>query len=169
MPTSNQKQSKAFRAIFIQLSRSEIERQSTDRALGWLNQFTHSPEVAWASRNSLTLHVSGYDDDPRELYEIPEVCKFFRALHAKWPLWFFFVRQDEEDHTLGVLLSCICGGQKACEGVIEMESDRVQNFVMTCASATNKIFDRWHFPEDENKKIFFGALKQLGWGHGHKR
>lgn len=40
--------------------------------------------------------VAGYNDDPREVYVIPEVRKFWRTFHEQWPYWlFFFVAQKE--------------------------------------------------------------------------
>lgn len=39
---------------------------------------------------SVTFSVSGYDDDPRELFQIPEVRDFYQSLHRTWPCWLFF-------------------------------------------------------------------------------
>jgi hypothetical protein len=38
-----------------------------------------------ALQGAVTLVVGGYDDDPRELWEIPEVRRFFQALLKAWP------------------------------------------------------------------------------------
>lgn len=38
-----------------------------------------------------SLTISGYDDDSRELFEIPEVCRYLRGLDHEWPFWFFFL------------------------------------------------------------------------------
>lgn len=42
------------------------------------------PKLA-ALMGTVTLTVGGYDHDPRELWEIPEVRRFFQALLKAWP------------------------------------------------------------------------------------
>lgn len=34
--------------------------------------------------------VQGWDDDPREVYSIPEVRTFYQQFYRVWPDWFFF-------------------------------------------------------------------------------
>jgi len=40
--------------------------------------------------------IEGYDADPREIYLIPEVRCFYRALHRAWPYWLFFCDLNED-------------------------------------------------------------------------
>lgn len=40
---------------------------------------------------AVVLMCSGYDDDPRELCEIPEVTRYFADLTAEWPFWLHFI------------------------------------------------------------------------------
>ena len=35
------------------------------------------------------FYVNGFDDDPREVFEIPEVRAFYRAFRNAWPYWLF--------------------------------------------------------------------------------
>jgi hypothetical protein len=56
-----------------------------------LSAITDDPERAWSLRHRMAFMVEGYDDDARELYEIPEVCTFFRVLTAQWPYWWHFL------------------------------------------------------------------------------
>lgn len=151
---------KLTRFLKFELSRSEIEQQSTTRALTWLNELISDPAIAWANRSTLVLCVGGYDDDSRELYEIPEVCRFLREINANWKYWFFFA--SPWGHTLTVLLSCIYGAKKARADVAELPAAKVQKFFLECTLATNGIFEKWHFPEEENKKMYFSAKEILG-------
>ena len=83
---------------FYQFSRAKIE-------VGDFSHFLslYSPERLGSGRSlkqlmgSLELVVEGYDDDPRELYEIPEVRWFFSSLHRAWPhaLYFSFLGAPE--------------------------------------------------------------------------
>ena len=48
------------------------------------------------------LVMQGFDEDPRELYKIPECVRFVRALAGEWNFWLHFT--DLEGDSLGVLL-----------------------------------------------------------------
>lgn len=49
--------------------------------------------------------VEGFDDDPQEIYGIPEVRKFYQKLHRVWPYWFFFC--DLGSQTLTMMTMCL--------------------------------------------------------------
>ncbi len=49
--------------------------------------------------------VDGWNDDPAELYAIPEVRKFYQHFHSVWPYWFFFCDLDTE--TLTMMTLCL--------------------------------------------------------------
>jgi hypothetical protein len=40
--------------------------------------------------------ISGYDDDPRELYQIPEVVSFIKDLNSKLPFWLYFINTSDK-------------------------------------------------------------------------
>ena len=40
--------------------------------------------------NSVILALGGYDQDPRELFEIAEARAFLKHLHRRWPYWLYF-------------------------------------------------------------------------------
>jgi hypothetical protein len=148
---------KVIKVLRFQVRRKEIERCSTKRALKWLHQLVSTRSIAWENRNSLALEVSGYDQDPRELYQIPEVCSFFKKLHKSWPYWFFF--STHLDQTLTVLECCIAGAEHIQVGVMRVDADDSAQFFAQCTSAMNHIFDTYRFPEEENKRIFFGIVE----------
>ena len=53
--------------------------------------------------NSLALMIEGYDDDPREIYAIPEVRTFYQQLWQRWPYWLFFCNLDTENLMMMVM------------------------------------------------------------------
>jgi hypothetical protein len=44
--------------------------------------------------NQLAILVKGFDDDPRELFEVPTVRRFFQAITQNWPYWLHFLNAD---------------------------------------------------------------------------
>jgi hypothetical protein len=53
--------------------------------------------------NSLALMIEGYDDDPREIYAIPEVRAFYKQLWQRWPYWLYFCNLDTENLMMMVM------------------------------------------------------------------
>ncbi|TAE92042.1 MAG: hypothetical protein EAZ81_04095 [Verrucomicrobia bacterium] len=49
--------------------------------------------------------VDGWNDDPNELYAIPEIRRFYQHFHEVWPYWFFFC--DLETETLQMMTLCL--------------------------------------------------------------
>ncbi len=56
-----------------------------------LKVFTATREDAWLYRGQMSLVVDGYNHDPRELVDIPEVRHLLKRLAAQWPYWGFFL------------------------------------------------------------------------------
>jgi DNA-directed RNA polymerase subunit RPC12/RpoP len=53
----------------------------------------------------ITMTISGYDSDPRELYEIPEVCAWARETNRSQPGLWYFLDEDSQYRFIG----WICG------------------------------------------------------------
>lgn len=80
--------------VFCQFSRSEVEAGPVGGAVDRLMELSDDNAIARHLEGRLTLMFEGYDDDPRELYEIPEVVQFFRSLTEAWPFWFHFLERE---------------------------------------------------------------------------
>lgn len=55
------------------------------------------PEMLRESFDSLVIRFSGFEDDPRGLYENPETRDFVRTLHEQWPYGLFFLHLSSAD------------------------------------------------------------------------
>ena len=51
--------------------------------------------------------ISGYDDDPRELYQITEVVSFIKDLNSKLPFWLYFVNTSDKKF-FSWMIACLC-------------------------------------------------------------
>lgn len=76
--------------VSLEVSRAHVERNDIQTWIDVLERLTASEPIASAYEGMLSIAVTGYEDDPRELYEIPEVVGFMRELTASWPYWFHF-------------------------------------------------------------------------------
>ena len=50
-----------------------------------LNPLLEDRDFAWRFRRQMILTIDGFDADPRELVDIPEVREFLQELDRQWP------------------------------------------------------------------------------------
>ena len=101
----------------------QVEQADLASVLSRLKVFLATPEDAWRYRGQMTLVVDGYNNDPRELVDIPEVRALLRRLEAEWPYWAYFFNQV--DDSIKLLLSCVAGCRFLGRGAVEMDADLV--------------------------------------------
>lgn len=147
------------------ISRREVEQADLPSVLSRLKVFLANREDAWRYRGQMTLVVDGYNHDPRELVDIPEVRSLLRRLEAEWPYWAFFFNQV--DGSIKLLLSCVAGSRYLGRGAVEMDADLVAAAMARAFGGMNSVFERFNFPEDELELMsrgFVEVLQQAGMG-----
>lgn len=81
--------------VLLEISREEIESLNISHSLACLYKLSDTKEAVMQFRESLLYVIYGYDDDPRELEEIPEVMVFMKRLTQEWPFWVWFMRREK--------------------------------------------------------------------------
>jgi hypothetical protein len=77
--------------VSIIITRREIESGDISNSLSVLHTFKKDKKSIRRFCNKIDLSISGYDDDPRELWEIHEVKSYFKQLDKAFPYWFYFI------------------------------------------------------------------------------
>lgn len=145
--------------VVLLISRREVEAGDLASVLSRLKPFLATREDAWRYRGQMMLVVDGYNNDPRELVDIPEVRAVLRGLESSWPHWAYFFNQV--DDSIKLLLSCVAGSRFLGRGAIEMDADLVASALGRAFGGMNLIFDRFGFPEDELEMISNGLVEVL--------
>lgn len=105
-------------------------------------------------KNSLIIEVDGYNDDPREIYSIPEVRAYFQKLHELWPWWSFFCYTG--GNYLAVLYMCLL--EKVVDPVpatqqhlsaVRFDPHELQNLILNEFQFLNFLCDRAGMTEEE--------------------
>ena len=78
---------------------SDVTRDTLERIVGGFAATC----VEERRLRKITLMISGYDSDPRELYEIPEVCAWARDAFKSLPSLWFFLDDASRDRFIGWL------------------------------------------------------------------
>lgn len=94
--------------VILQLTRREIDRGTIGDVMDRLLTLSDTRERTLAYAGKLVLEFEGYDADRRELFEIPEVVRFIRALTAQWSSWLHFLLAHPETHQFGLLYALLC-------------------------------------------------------------
>ena len=124
-----------------------------------LNPLLEDRDFAWRFRRQMILTIDGYDADPRELVDIPEVREFLREIDQQWPFWVHFF--NHVDDTIVLYVSCVCGSNYPGGGAAEIDPAKLGAVLERGFLAINGIFETHGFPESENEEISRGMLEVL--------
>ncbi len=98
-----------FESFLFMIEREEVETGDISRVEEFRTRITSTKELAFHCQGKVEFSFSGYDDDPRELYEIEEVKRYVALLDAAFAELFFFVRTVEPMVTLKLFIFCLFG------------------------------------------------------------
>lgn len=80
-------------AAILFISLAELQRGHVGDLVDRLMVFSDDSELIDAYEGAMFIVFDGFDDDPRELPDIPEVRAFFRKVDESWPFWFHFLNE----------------------------------------------------------------------------
>lgn len=125
--------------VVLFLSRGEIESGNVSDALDRLLNLSDNADHVRKFEDRLTYTFAGYDDDPREIHQIPEVVTYFRLLTSHWPYWLHFV--EKETDSIGRLFWLLCDVEPMPhEGPAGMVSFRIKN-INDVGAALHRLFE----------------------------
>lgn len=142
--------------VFV-ITRQQIEAEDAEISLEFLRSLvpTDNPQRIWSHKGRLSLVISGYDADPRELFEIPEVRRYLRSIDEHWPFWLFFLNQVDE--SIKVVAACLASTVEVAPGMAHIDPAGLQRFMERAFTAVNFIFETCGFPESENEALSRGV------------
>jgi hypothetical protein len=149
--------------VLLMISRRQVEEADIASVLFNLKPFLATREDAWLYRGQMVLSVDGYNEDPRELVDIPEVRSFLYELEQQWPYWAFFLNQV--DDSIKLLTSCVCGTRFPGRGAVEIDAYKLGDFLNRAFAGMNTIFEKHGFPENELESMSRGlseVIEQAG-------
>jgi hypothetical protein len=145
------------KVVIVTISRADIESGNTKPALASLNQLVASATTLEDSNGTISLIISGYDYDPRELHMIGEVRDYFKALDEDFPYWFHVCTRIE--HSLRMLFLILVNmmpvTDTAQSGVASAQfaNDDLNDFINRHFDAVDNLYAKHGFPEQENQPI----------------
>jgi hypothetical protein len=104
--------------------------------------------------NSFAFVADGFDEDQREIYEIPEIRAFYRSFRQAWPFWFF--ARDLEMPSLQALTFCCLASLRVVrrKGApiqrVHLDQGELADFVLDNFEGMNLLFRHAGMTEREN-------------------
>ena len=138
--------------VVLEISREQVETISIASALERLLILTDSAQNVRLYRDSLVLMLDGYDKDPRELPEIPEVRLFFKRLVEEWPNFLWFLNRDMGSIELILSLLCQIDVSRSESAGFQMEirnPDELKQVIGDMFSRGNILLQTYEITEDE--------------------
>jgi len=124
-------------------------------------------------RNTWAVFFMGYNDDPRELPDIPEVVNWIEQSVEEGIPWFYFISPDDAAGTLLTFMIC-CGADENPDypGQYIFDRDRVMPFIKKNLDNLAEFTAEYAIPDeigckstdlilDAAKKIMFGSQEQI--------
>lgn len=145
--------------LFVVVDRTDVEVGDVSRAATALLRALANRETIERLRGRVAVAFHGYSDDPRGLYEIPEVRRFCAELDGEFPFWFYFL--SAEGVTLGVIASCLCSVATVKPGGVSFGPD-LRDFMTRHFEALNWLVDNYALDEGQNIEISRGVTEYFG-------
>ncbi|MPW26827.1 hypothetical protein GC105_13650 [Alkalibaculum sp. M08DMB] len=91
----------------ITINRNDVETMNVSKYEIMLKTLYPNVLMTHNFHENVDLVINGYEDDTREIWQIPEVRKFVKKLNKRFDQWFYFL--DKNSDSLYWLTMCLCG------------------------------------------------------------
>ena len=151
------------------IGREEVENQDVSDVRKFFDRLRSSRELAAHCQGKIEVSFHGYDEDPRELYEIPEVRRFAPLLSVALPELFFFAYTGKHAHGLMIIAMCLTDVEKSSVApngdnkiAVEFSTEKIGLFVQNHWPGLNEMTEWLRMSIEENKEISFNIIRALG-------
>ena len=146
--------------IVLQIPQEAIQNCDTSENVTLLHGATDSLQSFEAAFQRYVLLVSGYDNDQRELYQIPGVVSFIKDLNSELPFWLYFVNTGDK-RFFSWMIACLCQAMSLDRDeetiYADFNTDAYNNLIETQFSNIVKLMSGLEMGESIQEKV----LKEL--------
>jgi hypothetical protein len=127
-----------------------------------ISRLSRNKKALLTNRGSLEILIDGFDDDPREAYDIPEIRNWFsESIKAGIP-WFYFLGRHYNGMGLCVLLFACCDivmkHKKDVMAYVEFTNpEEIASWFLQNYHNLNQFIESNNIPEEYNKEMSLQA------------
>lgn len=154
------------------VGRELVEAGDTAAVVSFFHRLRSSEDLARKYQGRVDLGISGYDDDPRELWEISEVREWFRIADAGVGDWFYFLEARPSHSPLRAYVSCMCdtrwlddSDERFPAARVEVDGPQMAKLFEVNFLRLNQLLDELDMTIDDNKTICYRIYDVFGVPH----
>ena len=146
----------------VVVSRSDVEKNDISATLSTLSSLLNDNATVRRFQGRVNVSFDGFNEDRREIYEIPEIRRFCAKLDRHFPYWLYFL--PTADSSLKMMTFCLCRVEKQGPGLVTLNGTDLGRFLYSHFGAMNELFDRHSLDEATNQAISNNILKYFNLG-----
>lgn len=132
---------------YVAISKTDVIMENFSNIWELIKKMASNKEKLISSRNTWEVFFTGYDDDPREIPDIPEVVNWIKqSVQAGIP-WFYFMNCDLS--ATGLLTFMICAGAEHAPDSHERYyfiQEKIMPFIKKNMDNLADFADEYHLP-----------------------
>lgn len=140
--------------IIFMIAKQSIMECDISFALAKLHDISGDPKKGASYCGRIVLVIDGFDTDPRELFEIPEVRRYVKSLDELWPYWYFFLSQASE--SIQMVESCLVETIEVIPGVASIDVDGFKASKKRHMNAMRRYAAAINYPDEQTDLICDG-------------
>jgi hypothetical protein len=150
-------------SLFITINRNDILNRNYEYLLNMLKRISNTYDLLLAYHSSIEIFFPEYDDDPREIIEIPEIMDWFRNSFNIVP-WAYYLDYSSTSYTFLFLFHSFVEnneylGMRNNKASYMYKSKDIIRFMKLIFNNLNDFTDKNNIPIIINKEISEGITK----------
>ncbi|MBU0968741.1 MAG: DUF4365 and DUF1817 domain-containing protein [Proteobacteria bacterium] len=143
--------------LVVGIEKIHVVQKDPNSLFLWQEEITKTRQMMLEKRAKVDFWFPGWDEDSRELYQIPEIREYFKStLELGFP-WVYWLQPDFGWQGYGLLFTCICPldickkvGNQMC---VETSGPEIAKWLEFNFHNLNIFTEKNNIPEEINKEL----------------
>ncbi|MGV3604306.1 MAG: DUF4365 domain-containing protein [Dyadobacter fermentans] len=145
----------------LSVSREEIEALETRWFIELLEKLTINDEMVKRTKGKISFLIDGYNDDDREIYEIPEIRDWIKKVVPEFKYWGYFLNMEPYlERLAGLRMIHLCSidlyksetHKKINKKYVEYDPKQTVDLMTNLFVWLNEFTDKYKIPLEVNKE-----------------
>jgi hypothetical protein len=158
--------------VLYAVDREDVESGNVEHLKAFRDRLCLSDTLLLKLQGHVDISISGYEDDPRELWEISEVIDWFKKADDVFQDWFYLLRTKKPSGGLKSYLTCLCSPKserrdfKSKRVLVSIDTKKMTALFEKNFVRLNEMTDRLGLSVERNKEITFAIFDLFNIPHG---
>jgi hypothetical protein len=148
--------------ILYAIDKPDILSLNTSDIRLFFDRIRSNKEIAFSCRGKVEISFSGYDKDPRELFEIEEVRRYVKCLNQTLSEFLFFVPTSKRSGTLLTFVTCLCDAYWLRPQWVDFDREKLAEFLTAHWPGLNQMTNWLGMTDEETIAITNAVFLRLG-------